>query len=294
MSLQDLPIELLDAICQNVLPTDLVALSRTSSFIYPVAQRLLYRHLSVSPASHNLAVVVTLSKRPGIARFVRSFAISLDAYSPVFPSFYRRLATALTYMSELTSLDLFIDASANWVLQAAAAASIYPRLHHFACSFPFDTHVVDFLNRADALLELEVDSIPVSHPPPIPLLPLTSIPRLIQFTGSSQAAVAIVPGRPVESLHLNSGDLTEEDVDRLSKSTSRIVVLGSTTTEQPVPLLESLSQKMPYLVYLRIMTMYTFFKAPDAVSLSLSVLCLRFSHPIIYIYRRSMNKLRRP
>lgn len=265
MSIHNLPIEILDAICQLVRPTDLVTLATTHPKIHPVAQRLLYRHLSISSTSRNLSAVITLAKKPHVAQYVRSFSIRLDPYSTVFNSYYRHLATALSAMSELTSLDIFLDPSVSWVLQGTPA-SVYPRLLHFACSFSFDSYVANFLNKTHALVELEVDSVPVPSPLSVASLPAASLPCLSQFIGSSHVAESIVPGRPIESVHLNSGDLTEGVVESLAKSTAHVVMLGATTSSLPVPLLRLLAEHMRHLVYLRMMTTYNFSEAPDVVS----------------------------
>jgi len=266
MSLHQLPVELLDDIFQRLHPSDLVALSRTNSSIHPVALRLLYRHLSISSESPfcNVGVLIALTNEPELARHVRSFAIRLDSCSTLLNSFYRHLATALSNMTELITLDIFVDPSASWVLQASHN-SLFPRLQHLACSFPLDSHVIKFLAKTDALLDLEVDAIATPHSMPNLILPMASLPRLSQFTGSSYAAKAIVPGRPVQSIHLNSGDLTEDDVASLAKSTTHVVILGATTSSLPVPFLQSLTHNMPQLVYLRITTTYNFSEAPDAM-----------------------------
>ncbi|KAF8076162.1 hypothetical protein FPV67DRAFT_400982 [Lyophyllum atratum] len=260
MSLPQLPAELLDAICQLVQPLDLAALARTNSTIHPIAQRLLYRHLSVSSTSHDLQVVVALAKQPELAQHVRTFTLRLDS-STVFSSFYRLLGVALSGMTELTSLDLFVDSTASWILSEIQCT--YPRLVHFGSSFALDNHVAAFLSKTEALLELEVDGASTTpNSLPAPTLPVASIPRLSQFVGSSHVASAIVPGRPVESIHLPSGDLTEEDVISLAKSTAHVVIFGATTSSLPMALLDSLSQRMPYLVYLRLMTTCNFSEPP--------------------------------
>jgi len=258
MYLPQLPVELLDSICQRVQPLDLVALARTDSTIHPVAQRLLYRHLSLSSTSCNLRAVVALSRKPELAQHVRTFSLRLDS-STVFSSFYRLLSLTLSSMTELISLDLFVDSTASWILSEIQCT--YPRLVHFASSFTFDNHVAGFLSKTDALFELEVDGASTSSLP-IPTLPVASIPCLSQFVGSSHVATAIVPGRPIESIHLPSGDLTEEDVITLANSTAHVVIFGATTSSLPMPLLESLSQRMPHLVYLRLMTTCNFSEPP--------------------------------
>ncbi|KAG6911638.1 hypothetical protein DXG01_007888 [Tephrocybe rancida] len=254
-----LPVELLDAICQRGQAVDLAVLSRTCSSIYPVAQRRLYRHLSISSTSHNLQAIITLTQKPELAQHVRTFSLRVDS-STIFKPFLQLVGAALSRMSELISLDLFVDPSASWMLSDASCT--YPRLSRFSSSFPFDSHLAKFLTKTEALLELEVDST-LPNNLPVPALPTRSIPHLSQFVGSPHVARAIVPGRPVESIHLPSGDLTVEDVIALGNSTSHVVVLGATTNSSPLQVLESLVQHMPFLVYLRIMTTCDFSEPPQ-------------------------------
>lgn len=262
MFILNLPVELLDDICLNVTPTDLSAIAQTSSLLYPVAQRLLYRNLSVSSWYDNLSVVATLAKRPDLARFVRSFSVSLDPSTPIFLSFYRLLSKALSNMTDITSLGIFADASTSWLLIGTEKSAQYPHLRHFAGSFPFDSYVAKFLETTPALLELELDSTLIHSSPP-PRLSMSAIPHLAQFVGSSDAAGVIVPGRPLESIHLNSGDLNEDDVTCLAQTTARVIVFGASTTSLPAPLLDVLARHLPHIVYLRIMTTHGFAKAPD-------------------------------
>jgi hypothetical protein len=275
MTLPTLPVELVDHIIQNVLPADLVALCRTSSSLGPVAQRLLYRRISISFWSRNINVVATLAKRPDLAHCVRSFSITTLAFPPLFPAFYRLLATALSGMTEVTSLNLLIDSSASWVLKHATERNgTYYRLQQFTCAFSLDHIVAEFLDNTPALLQLEVDSVPSLPPSPILSLPSTAIPHLVQFVGSARAARAIVPGRPVESIHLNEGDVVEEDIASLARANANVLVLAATASTPPVPLLESIARHLPHLAYLRIMTTCHFTHAPAVVSFYLYPLAI--------------------
>jgi len=259
-----LPPELQNAVCDHLAPAHLAALSSSCSQFYWVAQRHLYRHVHITPAFRNLSVVLTLAAKPHVARHVRSFSLSLPSQSSVFLSFYNQLARALSHMTELSSLHLFVDPAASWVLQGTQPA----RLLTFACSFPFDFHVTEFLATAPALLELEVDPTS-SHAYHELEVHQSLVPHLEQFRGSSQVAEAIVPNRPVHSIHLTSGDLTEKVVARLAESATNVAILGATISSLPAPLLQSLSKSMPNLMYLRITTTYDFSEAPDVVSLPL-------------------------
>ncbi|KZT26928.1 hypothetical protein NEOLEDRAFT_1089644 [Neolentinus lepideus HHB14362 ss-1] len=255
MSLSTLPPELLDGVCQNLSTEDLVALSRSSSSFYPVAQRLLYRHIHASTHARNLSVVVTLAKRLDLASHVQSFSLVVDdTYSPVFPSFYRLLRKSLAAMQGLKTLSIFVPPSMSWVLDADAVGAdpCYHRMEQFACSFPFNSDVIAFLRRAPALLELELDSVPSLTPLPFPSLPSTSIPHLAQFIGSSEQATGVVPGRPVESIHLYGGDLTEDVMCSLSQSTVPVIALGANTTMSPIVFLESVTRYLPSIAFLRV------------------------------------------
>ncbi|KDR83355.1 hypothetical protein GALMADRAFT_219188 [Galerina marginata CBS 339.88] len=260
MSVYNLPPELLDNICLHLRPGDHRALATASSRFYHVAQRHLYRHIYLDP--RNVACVLTLAKNPHIARHVRTFAIRLGAFSTLLNAFYRTFATALSNMSELTALDISVDQAASWVLRTRDD-STYLRLRRFASSFHLDDNVAHFLNKTEALLELEVDS---SCNPLAPLsLRDDALPRLNKFTGSSRAAQCIVPGRPVEHIHLNSGDLTEELAESLAKSAAPVTVLAAATSSHSVSLIGALTRWMVHLVHLRIVTTYNFSDAPDTM-----------------------------
>ncbi|KAJ7507538.1 hypothetical protein B0H11DRAFT_1793091 [Mycena galericulata] len=235
-----LPLELQEAVLRFLHPADLASVARTSLSTYPVALRVLYRDISVGRAPPS--IVLTLAARPDIARNVRSFQVLLSG--TFFHPFYHRLATALSTMTALVSLDIFIDAG-SFVLPDCL---VYPQLQHFSSSFPFDARVAAFLCNAPALESLHLDSVPLIAPS----LAQGSMARLAEFTGSSTAAAALVPGRPVESIHINSGDLSEDMVPALAKSTALVTVLSVTTDSAPVALLRVLGQHLPHIMYLRI------------------------------------------
>ncbi|KAJ3841553.1 hypothetical protein EV361DRAFT_76173 [Lentinula raphanica] len=255
MSFTILPLELLDAVCESLSPLDLAHLSYTCTSVHQSAQRQLYRHLSISSSRRNLSVVLTLARKPHLAHYVRSFSIELDIHcSTLLRPFYSQLSRALSGMAELSSLQLSIDSTASWVL----AGIKLPRLVQFACPFPVDSYISNFLKHTPALLELEVDSTSYWHEPPIAVLAPSSAPLLQHFVGSSRAAKAIVPSRPVQSVQLTAGDLTEEVVSRLSESTAGISIFSARTNSAPAILLQLLSQKLQCLVHIRLLTTYSY------------------------------------
>ena len=260
MSFQIHPVEVVDDVVHYLQNSDLVALSTINSYLYPIAQRWLYREITIDYSSNNLLVIFTLAQKPHLAHHVRKFSIRLGS---LLNSFYCLLRTALSNMTDLTFLDVFLDHDASWIMRTRDD-STYHRLEHFASSFHIDHHIVHFLQKANALLELEVDSLPPS--PAIPSLEPDALPMLSQFTGSSQAAQYVVPGRPVELIHLNSGDLTEDVAESLAKSTAHVLLLAAATSSHSVALIGTLTQCMDHLVHLRIVTTFNFSEPPDAVS----------------------------
>ncbi|KAF9646975.1 hypothetical protein BDM02DRAFT_3098965 [Thelephora ganbajun] len=243
------PPELLDSICSLLPTTDLVAVASANYTLNAVAQRTLYRTISITPAANNLSVLSTLTARPHIAIHVRTFSITIHHEQP--HTFYTLLAKALEQMTELTSLTLFLDADASWVLNSEAH---YLNLTSFASSFPFDSNLVDFLSRTPLVVDLQVGSaLPSSDQPEINLPP-SSIPNLARFTGPHHTARVVVPQRPVEALFLSEVISDDSIFGQLSQSKSNIIIFDAVVSLGLLPCVTAISQAMPSLHYLRLMT----------------------------------------
>ncbi|KAK0231046.1 hypothetical protein IW262DRAFT_451869 [Armillaria fumosa] len=260
-SLEALPVELLDAVCGQLAACDLRSLVHVCSRVSPVAQRRLYRTVFAAPAAHNLAVVLTLARNPVLAQYVTSFSINLDSRPSLFLSFFRHLAVALGNMTNLVHLCVFVPPRLSWVLLPIKS---YPSLAHFSSSFPFNAHLATFLKATPSLLKLEVDTLsPSLQNDYLEPLPSSSVPLLAHFTGSAQAARAIVPGRPVQSLHLTTGHVDDTLVDAIAQSTADLAVFEATTASFPASVLHRLSQRLHQMMYLRISSTCTFSGLPD-------------------------------
>ncbi|KAI0370236.1 hypothetical protein BV20DRAFT_944579 [Pilatotrama ljubarskyi] len=234
MALAALPVELLDAVLAPLQP-NLAALAATAlscSALNPSATRLLYRHLSLSAYARNLSVVSLLALRPELARLVRTFAVHLDdAHSAVLPT-YSDLQHALALMTNLTSLALYVDASASWILSPPQVRkgkksdilppepAFYPRLEHLTCNFPLDAHLAAFLAQVPSLISLQLSSLlsdadVESEPQQLPVhVPPSHIPLLEAYTGPAHVLPTLA-SRPLRALHL-SGDLTLDLLPPLS------------------------------------------------------------------------------
>ncbi|PFH52688.1 hypothetical protein AMATHDRAFT_56754 [Amanita thiersii Skay4041] len=252
MPLQSLPYELLSQITALLPTLDLLALTTTTHLLSYHAYRLLYSELYLSPQHKNLNVVITLAKKPSVAVHVRSFAIHIQSNPTLFKPFYKALRTALSNMSHLSSLRLFLDPSFTSALPVADN-SIFSNLLNVATSLAYDRNVALCLARANSLLELDLESPTQSHSTN-PELPVGSLPHLRKFTGPVQVAEMMVPGRPVESIRLHSGDILESVAINLAKSTTPVILFEANINSLSIPFLLSLSQSMPYLRYVRFTT----------------------------------------
>jgi len=209
----------------------------------------LYNHISITPATNNLSVLNTLAARPHIASHVRTFSITMHNKQP--HPFYNLLARALEQMTELTSLTLFLDADASWVLNSGAH---YLNLTSFASSFPFDSSQVRFLSRTPAIVDLQVGAVLPSNDQSEIDLPPTSIPNLARFTGPYQTARLVVPQRPVEALFLSQVISDDSIFGQLSQSKSNITIFDAVVSLGLLSCVTAISKTMPSLHHLRLMT----------------------------------------
>ncbi|KAI0637853.1 hypothetical protein C8Q77DRAFT_1048030 [Trametes polyzona] len=224
MELAALPVELLDAILAPLAPNSstLAAVALSCSALNPSATRLLYRHLVLSEYAHNLSVIHLLAVRPDLAKLVRTFSVSLNDAEPAVLPTYSDLQRALARMTNLTSLALYVDASASWILspplvQKSQKGSIlhpdapfYPRLEHLTCNFPLDAHLAAFLGHVPSLISLQLSSLfsdaDVQSEPEPAHVPSSHIPLLAQYIGPAHV-LPTLSSRPLTAVHL-SGDLT--------------------------------------------------------------------------------------
>ena len=292
MSFHNLPLDILDSLCQFVPPTDLLSLSLSNSALYPFAQRYLYREITLYGQANTARCLRSMQKKRELGRYVKQFSLRLEPDALIMRSFVDMLAVVLSDMRNLISLDLVLPPSASYALSplANATATIYSRLESFSCSLPFDAAVCAFLERTPSLKELQLGQGPggvlASSQPPLPCsLPASALPRLALFMGPSEAASVLVPGRPLETVHLYSGDLSEDVLFALARSAAPISIFGAFTHSLSPSILLSLASNLPHLHHLRIMTMYHSSYQPDDVSACL--LTTSFLDSALYSYSRS-------
>ncbi|KAI0316718.1 hypothetical protein OF83DRAFT_1084088 [Amylostereum chailletii] len=125
---------------------------------------------------------------------------------------------------------------------------------------PFPSHPPDPLPPSPPPLS---PSSPTSWAPPTsrassspaaPSRPSTSTTATCPKTPwNGSPARKLVPGRPLQTVHLHDGDLSEDAVEWLARSTAPLSILGAVTSAPLVPFLSSLAPRLPHLAHLRIL-----------------------------------------
>lgn len=274
MALPDLPLDVLDLVCNFIRQHELVAVAASAPVLYPFAQRHLYRRIALANPKDAVRCLKTLQSNPELARHVRSFSLRVDPCEPLLRPFVELLASGLAAMVNLVTLDVVLPHNTSPAFFAPEIyGSLYTRLSHFSCNLPLDDAICSFLQRVPAVKELQLGEYEPTlsesaQSSPVPTLPASALPNLAFFMGPSDAAAVLVPGRPLESVHLYPGDLSDEVLDALSRASSPITVLGALTHSLSPSTLQCLAESLPHLHFLRIMTMYHASNPPDEVSVT--------------------------
>ena len=214
---------------------DIVTLCGVSKGFRHVAERALYNTLFMRNDDETTILCNTLTVAPRLARHVDALTISAsddensshsdsDDYDedahPAAPEMnWPAISRALETTTRLRYLNVHIsyaDRALSWVLDKSTF-----QLRKFHCEFDWDKALVDFLNRQESLEDLFVmdyrdgqeKSSETTNPvdPPSDLLRIAddSMPKLsILDCTFSEAAMAIVPGRPIT--HLKTCFSTDE------------------------------------------------------------------------------------
>ncbi len=214
---------------------DIATLCGVSKGFRHVAERALYNTLFMRNDDETTILCNTLTAAPRLARHVDALTISAsddensshsdsDDYDedehPAAPEMnWPAISRALETTNRLRYLNVHIshaDRALSWVLDNSTF-----QLRKFHCEFDWDKALVDFLNRQEALEDLFVmdyredqeKSSDASNPadPPSDFLRIAddSMPKLsILDCTFSEAAMAIVPGRPIT--HLKTCFSTDE------------------------------------------------------------------------------------
>ncbi|KAI1788133.1 hypothetical protein LXA43DRAFT_895133 [Ganoderma leucocontextum] len=241
-----LPTETLHAICENLSPSSLTIVTRTSDRFRLVAERILYASIVIQESlprdtpmprrTHNCAS--TLLAHPHLAEFVRKFSIRWqtdlgprDEYLPTVAPVLRVLNGALRTLAALEQLDLALGlAGAPLDARAVLDGCAFPALRVFALSGVGRGALSPKLYQGPSVslawflahtLSVERLHLLDSYEPLV--LPAGALANLQVFRGSAIAAASVLPGRPVCLLGLVGHEfITEQDLERIASSRSPI------------------------------------------------------------------------
>lgn len=225
---------------------DISSLCRVSKGFQYVAERALYNTLYMRDARITMLLCETLSHQPRLSFLVDALTIYLsgdqedsesegegggDTESVSLPEgYWDTIARALRSATRLRYLNIHINNTSDtsiaknaWILDDCTF-----HLRSFHCDLEWDRSLIAFLNRQvelDALYIIDYnDIIPdpsttVSSPSPINTLDTHSLPDMTTLECTfTEAAVALVPGRPVTHLKtcISRSNIAEKRIEMSS------------------------------------------------------------------------------
>lgn len=270
-----LPSETLSAIFENLQPSELTKVTRTSHRFQGVAERILYSNIGISECisrsspkpSRTLRCCKTLLQNPHLPEVVRTLNIRwhtepgprehyLQSIEPVLA----KLNCALRTMIRIEMLDLaFGLIGVHIPSQSILSGCRFPSLRFFALSgigrgsLPAKCHPATiqlewFLHATPSIERLRL----TDYYEPINLLP-SDLPLVWGFRGSAITAASVLPGRPVRCLALVGEDpITEWELALIAQTTARIQWLDLSAFPVTPNTLRDVSQHLKDVRYLRV------------------------------------------
>ncbi|KAG5337135.1 hypothetical protein C0989_010583 [Termitomyces sp. Mn162] len=205
---------------------DVATLCRVSKGFQYVCERALYNTLYLRDISRTISICNTLTGQPRLSVLVDALTIYLShdeddsdndnqhehpediEMTPIIEAYWPAISGALKKTKRLRYLNIHINKDTNkavaWVLDDCTF-----RLRRFHCDLNWDFHLVAFLNTQVDLIDLyildynETGSVtPINNvSSPSLVLDANSLPNLATLECTfSEAAIALVPGRPITHL----------------------------------------------------------------------------------------------
>jgi len=187
---------------------DLATLCRVSRGFRRAAERLLYNTLNLRDPADTISICRLLSITTRLALHVDALSLAIaeeaseesdETPNPLPDDYWTIIASALRKTSRLRFLSIHIDGGTDtsmaWTLDNCTF-----QLRTFHCDFSWDEHLSDFLKSQLEITDLYI--IDYQHDAPDALAPESQfLPRLaILECTFTEAAVSLVPGRPVTRL----------------------------------------------------------------------------------------------
>ncbi|PPQ72817.1 hypothetical protein CVT24_012893 [Panaeolus cyanescens] len=230
---------------------DISTLCRVCQGFRNVAEKALYNTLFLQDDEGTELLCRTLAGSPRLAFLVDALTISIESEDEddtsseksdmedttplqLPESFWPSIALALESTTQLRYLNIHLPSDGNfsnslsWVLKNTTF-----KLRKFHCDLAWDSDLVLFLKRQTLLEDLYIQDYVEGHDPPVddshsqtipPTLDTQDMPRLSMLECTfSEAAIALVPGRPITHLKTCfSRDEPNSKREEMSQLLSRI------------------------------------------------------------------------
>ncbi|ETW79295.1 hypothetical protein HETIRDRAFT_324194 [Heterobasidion irregulare TC 32-1] len=281
-----LPNETLSAILGYLSPEALAQVVLVSRRWHAVAERVLYESIVISEAiprsfpppyvpPRTLRCCETLANRPHLSLYVRRLHLrwyTSASASSHHPTSILLLTQHITHallptLASLASLSLLLPVSS--LLSSSDLANLFPSpppalpaLRRLTIGGLGDPSPILLVNPH--LLHLHLADTDPSAPPLS--LPPDALSELRAFRGPIGAAVALLPGRPVQGLALldtcgtgsrssgnnSNGGVSSADLARLAHASAPLRVLDLGGVSVTPPLLRDVSRYLPHVEHLRV------------------------------------------
>ncbi|EIW81540.1 hypothetical protein CONPUDRAFT_104945 [Coniophora puteana RWD-64-598 SS2] len=215
--------------------SDICALCRVSRRFRMAAERSLYNTIYAHNVSDTAERCALFARQPRIAAHVEALTISLGGDGPTMAEdvpeeLWAAVAQALHNTTRLRffNLDCAGDVPSAWILDDASFS-----LRTFHCDLRWDAHLVEFLNGQMELADLYISDYSEGDADGVSLSP-GALPALSVLECTfSEAACALLPGRPISRLKtcFSNADVQKKRaemanlINKISLSTGVLVAL---------------------------------------------------------------------
>ncbi|KAF8599308.1 hypothetical protein BDV93DRAFT_547020 [Ceratobasidium sp. AG-I] len=209
-----LPVEITSLILARLGDDDLLQASLVNRLFHYESARILYRTIPRMAPRRSVKLICVLARSPELASLVKSYTISLKLADPV-GNLYRRLAKALSHMTNLHSLSFEVPGDKSWILQQCSA-----NIRWFKTSLEFDDKLAKWVATKPQMHDLiltRTKTFPVQS---------SDLPNLGIIFGTPQTVLSAVVGRPVKSVCFGLNGPVFLDLSNLRRTTAVVDHLG--------------------------------------------------------------------
>ncbi|CAE6502639.1 unnamed protein product [Rhizoctonia solani] len=199
-------------------PATFSALAQVSRQFRELVIPLLYRNVCLFTEDAVRRYSRSIKNDPMLALLVKSFSIISSATPQDVSSdrhaFLHDIHHALKCMSSLTDLSICLVEKPpyqqrHWIFEGTTF-----QLRHLELQMDYDSGLIDFLTHQPSIESLTLLGAVPNHLASMRLqLPSDALPNLTYFHGHYTQALALVPHRPVRSVHITQVDDTGEFED---------------------------------------------------------------------------------